>query len=170
MLCVCSAILTRVIAAWAPSARGLVFFLAQTRQKPWNKGGFSLRQCPVITHSTSAASAARRAHFGSARAAPPPQRERVQWRASALHAKPTSREVRARSGTWEHGLAQQEGRHSAGASRSMLHGRALHKREAALHRCKAMLPCFSSGPNLVMLVARVAHLRATALALSGEEA
>ena len=30
----CSAILTCVIAAWAPSARGLVSFLAKTRQKP----------------------------------------------------------------------------------------------------------------------------------------
>ena len=74
------------------------------------KGGFSLRQCLFIAHSESAASVARRVYFGSARAAPPPKRERAQWHASALHAQPTSPEARARTDMWEHCLAQQEGR------------------------------------------------------------
>ena len=55
------------------------------------KGGFSLVQCSFIVHVAIAASAARRARVASARAAPPPQREPAQWRASALHAQATPR-------------------------------------------------------------------------------
>ena len=55
------------------------------------KGGFSLVQCPSVVHGAIAASTARRAHAASACAAPPPQREPAQWRASALHAQATSR-------------------------------------------------------------------------------
>jgi len=54
------------------------------------KGGFSLSQCPSIEHGASSASVARRAHVANARAAPPLKKERAQWRASALHAQPTS--------------------------------------------------------------------------------
>ena len=49
-------------------------------------------------------------------------------------------------------------------------GRAPHEREAALLRCKAVLPRASPGPHFVRWFARVARLRATALALSGDEA
>ena len=52
----------------------------------------------------------------------------------------------------------------------MRYGRALREREAALLRCKAVLPRASPCPHLVRWVARVARLRATALALSWEEA
>ena len=54
------------------------------------KGGFSLKQCASTAHGTNATSAARRMPIESARGAPPPKRERAQWRASALHAQPTS--------------------------------------------------------------------------------
>ena len=52
----------------------------------------------------------------------------------------------------------------------MRHGRALHEREAALLRCKAVRPWDSLVPHLVRWLARVARLHATALALSEEEA
>ena len=55
-------------------------------------------------------------------------------------------------------------------TRSMRHERALHKRETALLRREAMIPRASSGPHLVRWLARVARLRATALALCWEEA
>ena len=57
-------------------------------------GGLSLVQCPSIVYGPSVASAARRARVGSARAGPRPQRERAQWRASALHAQATTRNER----------------------------------------------------------------------------
>ena len=53
--------------------------------------GSSVVQCPSEVHESIAASAARRARATSARAAPPPQREPAQWRATALHAQATSR-------------------------------------------------------------------------------
>ena len=55
-------------------------------------------------------------------------------------------------------------------TRFMRCGRALHKREAAFLRCKAVLPCASLVPHLVRWLARVARLHATALALCWEEA
>ena len=58
----------------------------------------------------------------------------------------------------------------AGDNRLVCYGRALYKREAALFRCKAMLPRASPGPHLVRWLARVARLRDTALALCWEEA
>ena len=57
-------------------------------------GGLSLVQCPSMVYGPSVASAARRARVGSARAGPRPQRERAQWRASALHAQATTRSER----------------------------------------------------------------------------
>ena len=79
--------------------------------------------------------------------------------------------MRARAGTWEHGLARQDGRPPAGGSRSIPYRRALHKREAALLPCTAVLGRASPGPHLVRWVARVARLRATALRfLSGGNA
>ena len=47
----------------------------------------------------------------------------------------------------------------AGGTCSMRYGRALHKREAALLRRKAVLPRASPGPHLVRWLARVARLR-----------
>ena len=73
------------------------------------EGGCSLVRCPSVAHRKSAASAARCACATSARAAPLPQRELAQWRASALHAQATSRNE-ARVGTWEHSLAPKVGR------------------------------------------------------------
>ena len=58
-------------------------------------GGLSLVQCPSMVYGPSVASAgAARARVGSARAGPRPQRERAQWRASALHAQATTRSER----------------------------------------------------------------------------
>ena len=58
----------------------------------------------------------------------------------------------------------------ADGNRFMYHERALHERKAALLRCKAVLPRASPCPHFVRRLARAARLRATALALSGEEA
>ena len=55
------------------------------------EGGFALEQCPTIGSGASPPSTARRARATSPRgAALPPQRERAQWLASALHAQATS--------------------------------------------------------------------------------
>ena len=55
------------------------------------KGGVSLVQHSCVEHEVIPASAARRARSTGARAAPSPQREPAQWRASALHVQATSR-------------------------------------------------------------------------------
>ena len=52
----------------------------------------------------------------------------------------------------------------------MHYGRALHEREVAFLRCKAVLPRASPRPRFVRWLARLARLSATTLALSGEEA
>ena len=52
----------------------------------------------------------------------------------------------------------------------MHYGRTLHEREAVLLRCTAVLPRASPGPYFARWLARIARLRATALALSGDEA
>ena len=64
--------------------------------RAWRRrnGGLSLVQCPPIAYEPSVASAARRARIGSARAGPRLQRERSQWRASALHAQAATRSER----------------------------------------------------------------------------
>ena len=56
----------------------------------------------------------------------------------------------------------------AGGNRSMHNGRAMHEQKATLLRGKAVLPLASPGPGFVGWLARVAHLRATALALPGD--
>ena len=53
----------------------------------------------------------------------------------------------------------------AGDSRPGPREMALHEREGALLRGKAVLPCASSGPRFVGWLARVSRLRATALAI-----
>ena len=58
----------------------------------------------------------------------------------------------------------------AGCDRLMTYGRALHEREAAPLRCKAVLSRASRGAHFGSRLARVARLRATALDVSGEEA
>ena len=61
--------------------------------RAWRRrnGGLSLVQCPSMVYGPSVASLARRARVGSSLAGPRPRRERAQRRASALHAKATSR-------------------------------------------------------------------------------
>ena len=58
----------------------------------------------------------------------------------------------------------------AGDNRYVHYGWALHEREAALLRGKAVLSRASTGHHFVRWLAYVMRLRATALALSGEEA
>ena len=60
-------------------------------------------------------------------------------------------------------------RHADG-TRSTRYGRVLYRREADLHRCMAVLPHASPGPHFARWLARAVRLRASALALSGEEA
>ena len=57
-----------------------------------------------------------------------------------------------------------------GGGRFTPHGRALHEREAAALRWKAVIPRAKRGAHFVSLLARVARLRVTSLAVSGEEA
>ena len=57
-----------------------------------------------------------------------------------------------------------------GCVRSMPYGRALHEREAALLRYKAVLPRASRGGHFDSRLARLARLCVTVLAVSGEEA
>ena len=58
----------------------------------------------------------------------------------------------------------------AGGTRSMHYGRALHEREAAVPSAPARAPTCQPCPHCARWLARVARLRATALALSGDEA
>ena len=88
----------------------------------------SLAQCASAGYVPTPTSAAGRAHVASARAGPRPKRERARG-AQVRYTRKPPREVKARAGTWEHGLAQQE--------------RRLHAPEAPFH--SSWSECRQSG-------------------------
>ena len=71
------------------------------------ESGLSTVQWPFALYDATTTSAARRARFASARAAPPPHRQRAQWRSRARHAK-AGCVLKAAAGTAHHGLAPME--------------------------------------------------------------
>ena len=73
------------------------------------KGGFSLVHFPSMVHDAIAASAARRARAQQARVLRLLPRESQRSGAQAHYTRKPPHEVRARSGTWEHGLAPKKG-------------------------------------------------------------
>ena len=122
------------------------------------KGSFSLVQCPSMVHGPIAASAVRRAHATSARAAPPPQREPAQWRASALHAQATSR---SEGQGWHVGArpCTEEGRLLARAV--PFHGAWSDYRQRGATRVCNKRGCCASFPEIASSVARKCATRAS---------
>ena len=86
------------------------------------KGGFSLVQRPFIAHGASAASAARRARASEARVLRLLPRESERSGAQARYTRNPPHQVRARAGTWEHGLAPKKGGFSLVQRPSIAHG------------------------------------------------